>query len=71
MNPETLPHRRYTKNPAYPGPGQTPKKALSAKVVNGLEPLTTFAKSSMSDAGMDSEYASGLATAAYELKHIE
>ena len=58
-------------NPAYPEPSQPSKNKLSAKVVNDLEPLTTFAKSSMSDTRLDSEYASGLATAAYELKHIE
>ena len=57
-------------NPAYPEPSQSSKNKLSAKVVNDLEPLTTFAKSSMPDTRLDSEYASSLATAAYELKHI-
>ena len=45
--------------------------SVSRTQSNILEPLTIFAKSPMSDARMDSEYASGLATAAYELKHTE
>ena len=71
MNPGILSHQGWKKNPAYPEPSQTSKNELSAKVVNGLELLTIFAKSSMLDARLDSDYASGLATAAYELKHIE
>ena len=52
-------------------PSQTSKNEPSAKEVNGLDPLAIFAKSSMSDARLDSEYASGLASVAYELKQIE
>ena len=59
------------KDPSKSRTHQTSKKELSAKVVNGLEPLTIFEKSSMSDAWLDFEYPSSLATAAYELKHIE
>ena len=43
-NSGTLSHQGWTKNPAYPEPSQTSKKELSEKVVNGLEPLTIFAK---------------------------
>ena len=71
VNPGTLSHQGWTKNPVYPAPSQTSKNEVSAKVVNGLEPLTTFAKSSMSDTQLESEYASGLATAAHELKNIQ
>ena len=53
----------------YPGPSQTSKTKISTKIVNLLQPLTIFAKSSVSDARLDSEYTSGLATATYELKH--
>ena len=58
-------------NPVYPEPSQTSKNELSAKVVKSLEPLTIFTNSSMSDARLDSEYASGLPMTTYELKHIE
>ena len=71
VNPGILSHQGWKKNTAFPESSQTSKNELSAKVVNGLEPLTIFAKSSMSDARLDSDYASGLATAAYELKHNE
>ena len=50
---------------------ETSKNEVSAKVVKGLEPVTIFAKSSMSYAPLDSEYVSGLATATNELKHTE
>ena len=70
-NPGTLSHQVWTKIPVNPEPSQTSKKELSAKVVKGLQPLTIFEKSSMSDAWLDFEYPSSLATAAYELKHIE
>ena len=69
-NPGTLSHQG-SKNPAHPEPSQTSKNELSVKVVNGSESLTTFAKSPMSDIRLDSEYASGPAMAAYELKHTE
>ena len=55
-NPRTLPHQGWTKNPAYPEPSQTSKNQLLVKVVNGLESLTIFAKSCMSDSRLDSEY---------------
>ena len=55
-NPGILSHQGWTKNPAYPEPSQTSKNELSAKVVNGLVPLTTFAKSPLSDTRLDSEW---------------
>ena len=52
--------QRWEENLAYPETSQTSKNELSAKVVNDLDPSTTFAKSSMPDVRLDSEYASGL-----------
>ena len=46
------------------------ERALS-KSTQRPRAVNYFRKSSMSDARLDSEYASGLAAASYELKHIE
>ena len=62
--------QRWTENLAYPETSQTSKNKLSAKVVNDLDPSTTFAKSSMPDARLDSEYASGLCVTQLLIENI-
>ena len=51
-NMQTLSHRTSLEKKipkANSEPSQTSKKKLSAKIVNGFQPLTIFAKSSISD----------------------
>ena len=43
---------------AYLKPSQTSKKELFAKIINSWKPLTTFAKSTILDGPLGSEYAS-------------
>ena len=47
-----------TKPEAYSEPTRTSKMCFLAKIVNGLESLTIFAKSSISDVRLGSEYGS-------------
>ena len=56
---------------ANPEPSQKSKNELSTKIINCLKLITIVAKSSLSDAWLDCENASDLATVAFELKHIE
>ena len=44
----------------YPEPYQTSKMELLAKIVNGFQPLTIFAKSSILDVRQGSKYTSNI-----------